>query len=723
MSAASSYSFPPVFDEKLNAEQKEAFNAVKSGENLFLTGAGGTGKSHTIRAVTDWATYNHIPYAVTALTGCAALLLNCKAKTLHSWGGIGLAKETAEILIEVIKKNRRAARRWTDTQLLIIDEVSMMSPELFEKLDKIGRALRKRPEQPFGGLQLVLTGDFCQLPPVIKGDIVGPRFIFEMPLWKSVIHKTIYLQKIVRQSDPVFQRVLNEARLGVLSPESIHELEMRLGLPWQENEIRPTLLFTRNAEVDEVNRRNMEALTTERRTYEVQTVVMDSNIIIRKGLGGREGIIRKLVVPPTDPDVLIALERLDADSPYEVKLELAIGCQVMLIVNIDIDAGLVNGSRGVVVGFTEEGFPKVKFLSVREPVTIDRSHWWLDDFERIGRSQIPLRVAYAVTIHKSQGSTLDCALVDVGSSTFEYGQAYVALSRLRSLEGLYIWKLDPRKVRCHPAVFEYYSALASRITVTTCDKDMPEDSDPTERDYFMDTALKNVPESWKEIILPVISKRLRERVGERVLGAPIIPSPEEVFSALQYCPNPANIRVILIGQDPYPNAGHAHGLAFSVKHTVTKFPPSLVNIFKELATDLEVTSPTIGNLECWAKQGVLLLNDVLTVIEGARLSHAGIGWETVTSRIILEVLRSAPHVVILAWGQNAQKKLEQPELYNAIRDYRHTVLKAAHPSPLSAYHGFFGSCPFSKTNESLVSHGLLPIKWIKDDDEDDEVTA
>jgi len=720
----------------LNKEQAAALHAVQHGRNIFLTGAGGTGKSHTIRAITEWAERAGIRYAVTALTGCAALLLNCGAKTLHSWAGVGLAKDSPAVLVDAIKRNRRAVRRWTDTQLLIVDEVSMMSPEFLEKLDCVARRIRCRPEQRFGALQLVFAGDFCQLPPVSRDASGGTRFIFEMTLWPQLIDDTIYLRQILRQTDTTFQTLLNEARLGELTPASIGILEKRLGLPWQENEIRPTLLFTRNAEVEEVNRRNMEALTTERHTYDVQTIVMDKSVV-RRGASVTQP--KTLIVAPDDPDVLVALERLDSDAPYDPKLELAVGAQVMLIVNLDQDHGLVNGSRGVVTGFSDGGLPMVRFMNHRDPILLDRAHWWLEEcgsssvtgagvpsnkaggFEGIGRAQIPLRVAYAITIHKSQGATLDCALIDIGSSTFEYGQAYVALSRVRSLEGLYVWKLDPRKIRCHPVVSAFYASLPVPVEASPSaiggagTAAVPlEDHDPSPPSY-LETALTDLSPAWRTLLRPYIDsapgKRLQERLAAQALAAPILPAAEDTFAALRACPDPAAVRVVILGQDPYPTTGHAHGLAFSVRPSVLKLPPSLQNIYKELSADLGVAPPTTGSLQSWADQGVLLLNDILTVIQGARLSHAGIGWEELTAQILATVLRSAPHVVVIAWGANAQKKLEHTAVFTAIRDRDHTVLKAPHPSPLSAHTGFFGSRPFSQTNAALTAHSLTPIAW------------
>jgi ATP-dependent DNA helicase PIF1 len=429
----------------LNTEQRIALDAVRSGKNIFLTGAGGTGKSHTIRAIKLWAQAENKLCSITAMTGCAALLLGQGAKTLHSWAGIGLARETPQELAAIVHANRRSKKRWCETQILILDEVSMMTPDILEKLDLIARRVRQCPDIRFGGIQLVLSGDFCQLPPVSKNrDIV---FAFESPYWKELIDEVHELDQIERQSDPSFQQILKEARMGSLCPDSLHVLQERSGLSWQDNEILPTLLFTRNADVEKINRVNLDALTGEKRIFESQTVLMDIKKMKKKSV----------FVSPNSPEVKKSLEHMDKDAQYMKELELRVGAQVMLITNLDQERNLVNGSRGVVTGYSAGGLPLVRFLSIPDPIIVDRASWWLSEHEGIGRSQIPLRVAYAMTIHRSQGATLDSALIDIGSNTFEYGQAYVALSRVRTLQGLYIWKIDPTKIRCHPKVLAFYS--------------------------------------------------------------------------------------------------------------------------------------------------------------------------------------------------------------------------------------------------------------------------
>jgi ATP-dependent DNA helicase PIF1 len=434
--------YVPIPLETLNESQRAAFDAIAAGKSIFITGPGGTGKSYLIQAI-----YNLIPdrtgkhVSVTALTGCAALLLGRYAKTLHSWAGIGLGRSEVNVLVAAIRRSGRAFRRWLGTDILIIDEVSMMTSELLEKLDEVARHIR-RDKRPFGGIQVVFVGDFFQLPPVVKASEGELTFVFESPTWKSIVQETISLTQIHRQADPEFQKILNEARVGSLSEESIAVLKGRQGLPWAEELIRPTLLFTRRAEVDNVNDRNLKALPAERKLFKAETVFAP--------LEGLQGYTNET------PEVKRAIEKLDKDAPYMVELVLAQGAQVMLLVNKDPELGLVNGSRGVVVGFDGMGIPMVQFKH-GAPIPIPAASWESDEVEGLYRKQIPLRLAYAITIHKAQGATLDSALIDIGTSTFEYGQAYVALSRVRSLDSLYIWDIEPTAFKAHPKVKQFYS--------------------------------------------------------------------------------------------------------------------------------------------------------------------------------------------------------------------------------------------------------------------------
>lgn len=450
--------------DKMNPEQKQAYEAVRNGETIFLTGPGGTGKSFLMGLL-----YSILPQqtgktvALTALTGCAALLLHPNAKTLHSWAGVGLAKDSAPLLISQVKKSRRATLRWIETDILVIDEISMMTPEFFEKLDYVGRKIRRNERQPFGGLQLVLVGDFYQLPPVVKADEKKDSiFLFESELWKQMKIKMHELTQIVRQADPVFQSVLNEARVGAITKKSLRVLVNRMGIDYRGEAIRPTMLFTKRAEVHDINMSYLKKLMEEQggqpRKFNASTVFLP--------IAETQGIHE------SDPFVMKAIAKLDNDAPYTPELLLAIGAQVMLLVNMP-ELGLVNGSRGVVIGYgnaceldsnktkdkndsiQELLVPTVKF---KNGVTIPVEHhtWQVPDFKGVMRKQIPLRLAYAITIHNCQGSTLDCALIDVGKNTFEYGQAYVALSRVKSLDSLYIHDLEATAFRAHPKVLAFY---------------------------------------------------------------------------------------------------------------------------------------------------------------------------------------------------------------------------------------------------------------------------
>jgi uracil-DNA glycosylase len=677
----------------LNADQEAAFTAVKSGANLFLTGPAGSGKSFLIRRIMQWADESHKTIAVTALTGCAALLLGNKAKTLHSWASIGLGRGEAESLATSINKNPHSKRRWKRTEILIVDEISMMTPELFEKLDAIGKRVRCSTK-PWGGLQLILCGDFFQLPPVTKGisgESAGPgRFAFESPAWVAARMTPIVLSKIERQTDSGFQQLLNECRIGAPSPETIALLKTRQGLDWKSRMIKPTLLFSRNADVDTINEKNIAALKKSLYVFDAVT-----------------SIVRNPEFPdvpvPTGEELERIVMKLDNDANYAPHLELCVGAQVMLLINKDVEAGLVNGSRGVITEFTDDGFPMVQFLH-GEPVKVGLNDYASNECIHVFRQQLPLRVAYAVTIHKSQGATLDCALVDIGTSTFEYGQAYVALSRVRDLESLYIHNLVPAKIRAHPAVVDFYEHIMDAPAPAATAPSVPAPSD---------FGLDLTDEGWRTQVTAwaagATGASCLSAVAERAAMTVVYPPPSAILNALKVTPL-SRVKVVILGQDPYHGPDQAHGLSFSVRSGA--LPPSLRNIRRELLADLglpEAAWPaTVGDLTGWATQGVLLLNAVLTVEEGKPDSHAGLGWEDLTQRLLGAVVAAHAEdpLVIVAWGRKAQNVA-----YRLKLGAKHKIHEGVHPSPLSANSGFFGSKPFSKVNGLLTAAGASPIDW------------
>jgi len=676
---------------------------IRSGRNIFITGPGGTGKSTIVNRLNNEITNIN----VTAMTGCAALLLECKAKTLHSWAGIGLGRDSTEKCIEHITKRSYLKKQWTSTRTLVIDEVSMLTPELFEKLDVIGRAVRKRSMVPFGGLQIIAVGDFCQLPPIPRdasGQEIEMKFLFESDIWDSSIQYVVLLTKIWRQKDPVYQKLLSEIRLGIVSEESEAVLRSRMNTNWRDESIRPTLLFSRNSEVDRVNSVNLVALEEEPVSFACRTTFEPHRWALEHGNFSE--------APDKDSDsVRFAINKLDTDAPYLQELVLKRGAQVMVLRNLDIKTGLVNGSRGIIVDFEPiRRFPIIKIMNGTTH-TIEPYTWWSNDMPHVGRTQIPLRIAYASTIHKSQGASIDSALVDIGKTIFECGQAYVALSRVRSLEGLHVHALDIRRIKTHPRVLEYYrmidSIAKSELAAAPCEGAASGGgfvlTPAAESEAW---ALNNVHKSWLPLLNDVLGTpegiALEKFVSESRKSGTIYPKKEDVFAALRM--DMSKVTVVILGQDPYHGPEQAMGLAFSVPDNVAA-PPSLKNIMKEISSDLGTTCVN-ANLSSWTEQGVLLLNTLLTVEASKPLSHAQKGWETVTDRILKELSSKCSGIVFLLWGKTAQKK---SALINTSQ--KHTILEAAHPSPLSAYNGFFGCKHFSKTNSILGAEKA--IRWIE----------
>ena len=704
---------PPIsLLDTLTEQQLAVIDHLLEGDNLFLTGGGGVGKSYLLSviytefpglkkriiAAKDPGSIAKLPrIQMCAMTGCAALLLGHKAKTLHSWAGIGLGKGSVSELYVKIRRNQKSMKNWLCTDLLIIDEVSMMTAELLDKLNEIGKKVRGN-KKPFGGIQVLLVGDFFQLPPVNRSDETT-KFAFESDAWKELITSSIELTEIQRQKDEIFQRVLKEARRGALTKDSCELLTGYQGRDWKENKIRPTLLFPRRAEVDMINDSNLRSLTGRRYTYKAR-LVYDGKI--PEGFSESNEGFQK------------ALQMFDSDAAYSKELELMLNAQVMLIANTDPDSGLVNGSRGIVVGFCPSTeLPIVEFLNgVKKPVG---THTWpIEDYEFVSRAQVPLKLAYAVTIHKSQGATLDSALVDIGSGVFEYGQAYVALSRVRSLEALYVYDFDPTAFKAHPKVKEFYKNLKIKeinqedmalIKETKFEHKIENLENPDMKpivaesskpihainvikqddstvsitasgsldNWLYDTA----PSGWKDCLLPCRDKLLE--ISNTLSTKEFLPSRENIWRALELTPL-SSIKVVILGQDPYPTPGNAHGLAFSVMPDVRPVPASLKNIYKELVSDISFVAPNHGNLNSWADRGVLLLNTVLTVEAGAPQSHTKIGWEEVTDQIIRSIAARSEKVIFVLWGKSAQVKKKLLNLY--LDKNKHRVLESAHPSPL-----------------------------------------
>ena len=440
---------------ELSKEQQIAFDKYVQGNNIFITGPGGAGKSELIRMIYKHANSRFKDIYVTALTGCASILLNCKAKTLHSWAGIGLGNGTPEQLIMKIRKNKFQKAIWKETDILVVDEVSMLSLKLFNMLNDIGKAIRGN-QKPFGGIQLIFSGDFYQLPPVgDKDDLDTQRFCFESDDWNSVFHRDcqIELKKIFRQTDEIYSTILNQIREGRIKKRSNELLLEYVGREIDPNLVaEPTKLYPTKNKVEQINISKMSALHGDEKEYKIKYI---KDLEMTKG-------DKELRRQFTEQDIQIELDFLAGNLMCEKEMKIKIGAQVMCIINIKSELGdilICNGSQGIVKEICEvTGCPKVKYNNGIEMV-MSRHIWASDKIPGIGVSQVPLILSWALTIHKSQGATLDAAEIDVGSGIFECGQTYVALSRVKSLNGLYLTSFDARRIRINKKVKEFYESL------------------------------------------------------------------------------------------------------------------------------------------------------------------------------------------------------------------------------------------------------------------------
>jgi len=456
-----------IDDGTLNAEQRLVVESVLSGYSTFFTGPAGSGKSHILDNILrlndlgDIAPTRRI--VVTATTGIAAC--NVGGVTIHSWSGIGLGGGSRSNMAAKVMGNRYAKQRWKECDVLIIDEISMLPGNLLDDLSYVASRVRN-DRREFGGLQIVLTGDFFQLPPV---KIEKTSFAFEAECWPKIIKTSICLKEIFRQGgDSELITILNEARIAELSPRSIDALKRhcqnsRGKYSLQSKKIqdgnsgaqvaKPTLLECRNAAVDRHNQRELSILSGETILYKSRDRAMTKSY---------EAQLKHCQAPEM--------------------LSLKVGATVILLKNIDPEKGLVNGVRGVVEDFRLHSkpselpreykrmeLPVVRFDPIRkchnESEKIDASIVLPSEWtNKIGadivssRHQIPLRLGYALTVHKSQGMTIPHLVVNL-SDTFEYGQGYVALSRATSLRTLLLIGFSETCFRAHPKVKQFYSML------------------------------------------------------------------------------------------------------------------------------------------------------------------------------------------------------------------------------------------------------------------------
>lgn len=452
----------------LSNEQKYAFEKFKQGQNLVITGPGGTGKSELIKHFVAHAALINKPLQVTALTGCAALLIGSSAKTIHSWSGIKLGKGPIDEIIAKTLKSRKAKKNWKKTQVLIIDEASMMSKKMYDLLDRLAQAMRFN-NRPFGNMQVILVGDFYQLPPICSdGEPDTGRFCFEsenyykaFPIEQHVVLKTIY-----RQNDPVYIKILNEIREGELSDSSIEILNQYVNREYdmeQNNGVSLTKLFPTRSKVETTNHIMFERIKDD--SIDCKAVTIQNAVAYAESGKIIESDKMELCQSLSSRERDQETEQLMNNSPMMPVLSLKKGATVMCTANIGMENGVCNGSQGIVIDFVgRENIPKVKF-SNGHVMLMERHTWQSDVYPTICVKQYPLVLAWALTIHKIQGTTLTNAQMDIGNDIFAYGQSYVALSRIRSLDGLYLSSFVPSKVKADPRVKAFYSQLPEVVVV------------------------------------------------------------------------------------------------------------------------------------------------------------------------------------------------------------------------------------------------------------------
>ncbi|MBI4992946.1 MAG: AAA family ATPase [Candidatus Magasanikbacteria bacterium] len=410
--------------------QTQALAILKTGANVFLTGEPGAGKTHTINEYAAYLRARDIEPAVTASTGIAATHLG--GMTIHSWSGIGIKNKLDKRDLHNIATNKYITKRVQPAKVLIIDEVSMLAPGTLEMVDAVCRVI-KQNQAPFGGLQVIFVGDFFQLPPIIKKDYNEneqseffteqvSRFAFDSPAWERAKPVVCYLTEQYRQDDNVFLNILSAIRRNIFGDNHLRHLAARKVEQHLAPEDAPKL-FSHNVNVDSVNEAMLEKLPSQRHTFKSTS-------------DGHHALVAVLQKGCLSPETLC----------------LKIGAAVMFTKNNQRE-GFVNGTLGEVLGFDKEsGLPIVRTRGGMK-IEVEKMSWTIEENGEVRAqiTQLPLRLAWAITVHKSQGMSLDEAVMDL-SQVFEFGQGYVALSRVRRLSGLHLLGWNDRAFQVHPEV-------------------------------------------------------------------------------------------------------------------------------------------------------------------------------------------------------------------------------------------------------------------------------
>jgi ATP-dependent DNA helicase PIF1 len=474
-------------------KQDEAFEILKTGANVFLTGEPGSGKTYLVNRYVSYLRDHDIIPAITASTGIAATHIG--GMTIHSWSGIGIRNYITQHDLRRIEDNPRTGRKIKNARVLIIDEISMLSARTFGLVDEVCRGVRNSFE-PFGGLQVVLVGDFFQLPPVVRRqdgenerlpfeneeDDLGAAFAYRSPVWRELGLSVCYLSEQFRQEDATFLDILSALRSGSLTDgHRSRLLERSAGRSKIPEGI--TKLFPHNADVDLVNERELGKLFGPAHVFTMQS-------------SGQSALVDQLKRGCLSPE----------------KLQLKMGAKVMFTKN-SFEGKFVNGTTGTIVGFRADDVPIVETRAGKR-IAAEQASWSVEiESETLATvTQVPLRLAWAITVHKSQGMSLDAAIIDLGLA-FEYGQGYVALSRVRTLAGLHLLGLNERALEVHPDILEKdieFRVASEKELLEFCGRDHKE-NEKEQQEFIYACGGKKISEVASAVIKSYSLETLRAK--------------------------------------------------------------------------------------------------------------------------------------------------------------------------------------------------------------------
>jgi ATP-dependent DNA helicase PIF1 len=412
--------------------QEQALDILKQGHNVYITGPAGSGKTYLLNKYIEYLKGHEDEVGVTASTGIAATHMG--GVTIHSWTGLGIRHILSPYDLEALVEKKYLKKRMAKVKVLIIDEVSMLHHFRLDLIDEILQTF-KNTDKSFGGVQVVLCGDFFQLPPVTRTGEDPAQFVYHSNAWKNANLKICYLEEQFRQTDDAALKVLNAIRGNVVTDEIRAHLDATLKENKKETiDIIPTRLYTHNENVDEVNAQELEKI---------------------------EGTMRRFEMTSRGNPVLVSILKKSCLAPETLSLKK--GARVMFVKN-NFDKGYVNGTLGEVMALQGEGYgPKVRIWRTGEQIELDRESWKIEEDGTVKAeiSQYPLRLAWAITVHKSQGMSLDAVEVDL-SRSFEPGMGYVALSRVRTLAGLTILGMNEDALKVNNEVLEFDELLKEK---------------------------------------------------------------------------------------------------------------------------------------------------------------------------------------------------------------------------------------------------------------------